>query len=77
MVMPFIPSCTFIADCRNLKIGYFSQHHVEQLDLNISAVELLSRKFPGVLGLGVQEKVPGLLPTVRPPWGGAEQPNKV
>ncbi|XP_071608599.1 ATP-binding cassette sub-family F member 3 isoform X2 [Heliangelus exortis] len=32
---------------RNLKIGYFSQHHVDQLDLNISAVELLSRKFPG------------------------------
>lgn len=34
--------------CRNLKIGYFSQHHVEQLDLNVSAVELLARKFPGV-----------------------------
>ncbi|XP_031976003.1 ATP-binding cassette sub-family F member 3 isoform X3 [Corvus moneduloides] len=33
---------------RNLKIGYFSQHHVDQLDLNISAVELLARKFPGV-----------------------------
>ncbi|XP_075859634.1 ATP-binding cassette sub-family F member 3 isoform X2 [Microcebus murinus] len=31
---------------RNLKIGYFSQHHVEQLDLNVSAVELLARKFP-------------------------------
>lgn len=35
---------------RNLKIGYFSQHHVEQLDLNVSAVELLARKFPGTLG---------------------------
>lgn len=33
--------------CRNLKIGYFSQHHVDQLDLNISAVELLAKKFPG------------------------------
>ncbi|XP_025926719.1 ATP-binding cassette sub-family F member 3 isoform X2 [Apteryx mantelli] len=32
---------------RNLKIGYFSQHHVDQLDLNISAVELLAKKFPG------------------------------
>ncbi|XP_022426587.1 ATP-binding cassette sub-family F member 3 isoform X2 [Delphinapterus leucas] len=32
---------------RNLKIGYFSQHHVEQLDLNVSAVELLAHKFPG------------------------------
>ncbi|XP_074860369.1 ATP-binding cassette sub-family F member 3 isoform X1 [Carettochelys insculpta] len=32
---------------RNLKVGYFSQHHVDQLDLNISAVELLAKKFPG------------------------------
>ncbi|KAM5277195.1 ATP-binding cassette sub-family F member 3 isoform 2-T3 [Hipposideros larvatus] len=32
---------------RNLKIGYFSQHHVDQLDLNVSAVELLACKFPG------------------------------
>nr|XP_017512870.2 ATP-binding cassette sub-family F member 3 isoform X2 [Manis javanica] len=32
---------------RNLKIGYFSQHHVEQLDLNVSAVELLAHRFPG------------------------------
>ncbi|XP_018432049.1 PREDICTED: ATP-binding cassette sub-family F member 3 [Nanorana parkeri] len=32
---------------RNLKIGYFSQHHVDQLDLNISAVELLAKRFPG------------------------------
>ncbi|XP_005996813.3 ATP-binding cassette sub-family F member 3 [Latimeria chalumnae] len=32
---------------RNLKLGYFSQHHVDQLDLNVSAVELLAKKFPG------------------------------
>ncbi|XP_028925836.1 ATP-binding cassette sub-family F member 3 isoform X3 [Ornithorhynchus anatinus] len=32
---------------RNLKIGYFSQHHVDQLDLNVSAAELLARRFPG------------------------------
>ncbi|XP_053314984.1 ATP-binding cassette sub-family F member 3 [Spea bombifrons] len=32
---------------RNLKIGYFSQHHVDQLDLNFSAVELLAKRFPG------------------------------
>uniref|UniRef100_A0A1A8R911 ATP-binding cassette sub-family F member 3 n=1 Tax=Nothobranchius pienaari TaxID=704102 RepID=A0A1A8R911_9TELE len=32
---------------RNLKIGYFSQHHVDQLDLNVCAVELLLHKFPG------------------------------
>ncbi|MCI4377112.1 hypothetical protein PGIGA_G00199930 [Pangasianodon gigas] len=32
---------------RNLKIGYFSQHHVDQLDLNVCSVELLLSKFPG------------------------------
>ncbi|XP_030072314.1 ATP-binding cassette sub-family F member 3 [Microcaecilia unicolor] len=32
---------------RNLKIGYFSQHHVDQLDLNISPLELLAKRFPG------------------------------
>lgn len=41
---------------RNLKIGYFSQHHVDQLDLNISAVELLAKKFPGE-----RQQFPGLL----------------
>uniref|UniRef100_A0A8B9KUW6 ATP binding cassette subfamily F member 3 n=1 Tax=Astyanax mexicanus TaxID=7994 RepID=A0A8B9KUW6_ASTMX len=33
---------------RNLKIGYFSQHHVDQLDLNVCSVELLLSKFPGL-----------------------------
>lgn len=33
--------------CRNLKVGYFSQHHVDQLDLNVNSVELLLNKFPG------------------------------
>lgn len=52
MVIAFHPLFpTLISTCRNLKIGYFSQHHVEQLDLNVSAVELLARKFPGVLGI--------------------------
>ncbi|XP_059847459.1 ATP-binding cassette sub-family F member 3 isoform X1 [Hypanus sabinus] len=32
---------------RNLKIGYFSQHHIDQLEMNISSVELLATKFPG------------------------------
>ncbi|XP_048460215.1 ATP-binding cassette sub-family F member 3 isoform X2 [Rhincodon typus] len=32
---------------RNLKIGYFSQHHVDQLEMNVSSVELLASKFPG------------------------------
>lgn len=33
---------------RNLKIGYFSQHHVDQLDLNVCSVELLLNRFPGM-----------------------------
>lgn len=49
--LPSIPSFHLCSTCRNLKIGYFSQHHVEQLDLNVSAVELLARKFPGTLGI--------------------------
>jgi len=32
---------------RNLRIGYFSQHHVDQLDMNVCSVEVLAAKFPG------------------------------
>uniref|UniRef100_A0A2S2QXM6 ATP-binding cassette sub-family F member 3 n=2 Tax=Sipha flava TaxID=143950 RepID=A0A2S2QXM6_9HEMI len=32
---------------RNLKFGYFSQHHVDQLEMNLSSVELLQSSFPG------------------------------
>ncbi|GAB6023109.1 ATP-binding cassette sub- F member 3 [Chamberlinius hualienensis] len=32
---------------RNLRIGYFSQHHVDQLDLTVSSVELLASRYPG------------------------------
>lgn len=32
---------------RGLKFGYFSQHHVDQLEMNVSCVELLQREFPG------------------------------
>lgn len=32
---------------RNLKFGYFSQHHVDQLDMNVSSVELLQQTYPG------------------------------
>uniref|UniRef100_A0A3Q3ADM9 ATP-binding cassette, sub-family F (GCN20), member 3 n=1 Tax=Kryptolebias marmoratus TaxID=37003 RepID=A0A3Q3ADM9_KRYMA len=35
-----------VRQAHNLKIGYFSQHHVDQLDLNVCAVELLLNKFP-------------------------------
>ncbi|KAJ8321096.1 hypothetical protein KUTeg_002683 [Tegillarca granosa] len=32
---------------RNLCIGYFSQHHVDQLDMNLSPVELFAQRYPG------------------------------
>lgn len=33
---------------RNLKFGYFSQHHVDQLDMRVCPVELLQMHFPGM-----------------------------
>ncbi|KAK2148716.1 hypothetical protein LSH36_486g02016 [Paralvinella palmiformis] len=32
---------------RGLRIGYFSQHHVDQLEMNLNSVEMLAAKFPG------------------------------
>ncbi|XP_013182386.1 PREDICTED: ATP-binding cassette sub-family F member 3 [Papilio xuthus] len=32
---------------RGLKFGYFSQHHVDQLDMNVNSVELLQKTYPG------------------------------
>ncbi|CAH1969584.1 unnamed protein product [Acanthoscelides obtectus] len=32
---------------RNLKFGYFSQHHVDQLNMNLNSVELLQQAHPG------------------------------
>ncbi|KAL6261243.1 hypothetical protein P5V15_008766 [Pogonomyrmex californicus] len=32
---------------RNLKFGYFSQHHIDQLDMRVCPVELLQSHFPG------------------------------
>ncbi|EDO36317.1 predicted protein [Nematostella vectensis] len=33
---------------RNLKIGYFSQHHVDQLQMTQCAIEFLASRFPGM-----------------------------
>jgi len=33
---------------RSLRVGYFSQHHVDQLDMNVSSVQVLEEKFPGL-----------------------------
>lgn len=32
---------------RGLKFGYFSQHHVDQLDMRVNSVELLQNSYPG------------------------------
>ncbi|KAL1137978.1 hypothetical protein AAG570_009673 [Ranatra chinensis] len=32
---------------RNLRCAYFSQHHVDQLEMDITSVDLLQREFPG------------------------------
>ncbi|KAH8041955.1 hypothetical protein HPB51_019696 [Rhipicephalus microplus] len=32
---------------RNLVIGYFTQHHVDQLELGISSLEFMAKQFPG------------------------------
>uniref|UniRef100_A0A0R3XCF8 ABC transporter domain-containing protein n=1 Tax=Hydatigena taeniaeformis TaxID=6205 RepID=A0A0R3XCF8_HYDTA len=32
---------------RSLRMAYFSQHHVDQLDLTVSSLEFLMKKFPG------------------------------
>lgn len=42
---------------RNLKFGYFSQHHVDQLEMNLSSVELLQSSFPGLLTLVKNQKL--------------------
>ncbi|XP_071945787.1 ATP-binding cassette sub-family F member 3-like isoform X2 [Antedon mediterranea] len=31
---------------RNLRIGYFTQHHIDQLNMNQSAIEFLATKYP-------------------------------
>ena len=41
------PTSGFRHSSRHLKVGYFSQHHVDQLDLTVCPVELLQTKFPG------------------------------
>ncbi|XP_033764242.1 ATP-binding cassette sub-family F member 3-like [Pecten maximus] len=33
---------------RNLSIGYFSQHHVDQLAMGLSSLELMAERFPGM-----------------------------
>ena len=41
----FIVLCYY---CSNLKVGYFSQHHVDSMDMKMTSVELLQSRFPGI-----------------------------
>uniref|UniRef100_A0A915BN67 ABC transporter domain-containing protein n=1 Tax=Parascaris univalens TaxID=6257 RepID=A0A915BN67_PARUN len=42
-----MPTSGFRNANRRLRIGYFAQHHVDQLDMDVAAVELLASRFPG------------------------------
>lgn len=42
------PTTGLVHTHRNLKLGYFSQHHVDQLDMNVNSVELLQQMYPGI-----------------------------
>lgn len=41
------PSSGNRVDNRRLNIGYFTQHHVDQLDMDMSSIELVAERFPG------------------------------
>lgn len=57
---------------RSLRIGYFSQHHVDQLELGVSSLEFMANKFPGkrqeefARKSSVFSKLSSLLPTGQP-----------
>ena len=41
------PSSGIYYGHRGLRLGYFSQHHVDQLEMNVNCVELMQQAFPG------------------------------
>lgn len=41
------PTSGFANTHRGIRFGYFSQHHVDQLSLDLTPVGLLQQKFPG------------------------------
>lgn len=42
------PKAGFVHAHRGIRFGYFSQHHVDQLTMDLTPVGLLQQKFPGV-----------------------------
>ena len=45
---------------RSLRIGYFSQHHVDQLEMELNSIELLQQRFPGEFVLIFSHLLPPL-----------------
>ncbi|CAL8110931.1 unnamed protein product [Orchesella dallaii] len=41
------PLTGFVHTHRGIRYGYFSQHHVDQLSMDVNPVELLQQRFPG------------------------------
>jgi ATP-binding cassette subfamily F protein 3 len=41
------PSSGLISQNARLRIGFFAQHHVDALDLNVSAVSFMAKNYPG------------------------------
>jgi len=41
------PSSGYVIRHNRLRIGKFSQHHIDQLDLSMNALEFFASKFPG------------------------------
>jgi ATP-binding cassette, subfamily F, member 3 len=41
------PSSGLISQHPRLRIGFFAQHHVDALDLNVSAVSFMAKNYPG------------------------------
>ncbi|KKY31032.1 putative protein gcn20 [Diaporthe ampelina] len=41
------PSTGIIQQNPRLRVGFFAQHHVDALDLNLSAVSFMAREYPG------------------------------
>lgn len=42
---------------RSLCIGYFSQHHVDQLDMSMTSIELMAQRYPGMLLISVIDDI--------------------
>ena len=42
------PTKGFRTAHRHLKIGYFAQHHIDMLDMDCTAVQLMQKRYPGL-----------------------------